>query len=105
MASTSPSISKQLLSALNLRWVLISLAVLTIVWVAFFDSHSLLKRAQWHWEAQSLRAENDGLREDIQSVDRQLEALESNETVEEIAREEYGMHRPGETVYRVEYDN
>lgn len=105
MASNSSSISKQLLSSLNLRWVLISLGVLAIGWVAFFDSHSLLKRAQWHWEAQALRAENEHLQEDIESIERQLEALESNETIEEIAREEYGMHRPGETVYRVEFDN
>ena len=105
MASNSSSISRQLVSSLNLRWVLISLGILAIVWVAFFDSHSLLKRATWHWEAQSLRAENKELQEDIESIERQLEALESNETIEEIAREEYGMHRPGETVYRVEYDN
>ena len=105
MDSNSRSISRQILSSLDLRWVLTGLAVLAIVWVTFFDSHSLLKRVQWHWEAQSLRAENERLHENIRSVERQLEALESDATIEELAREEYGMHRPGETVYRVEHDN
>jgi cell division protein FtsB len=105
MAPNSPSTSQQIIASLNLRWILIGAAVVAVVWVAFFDSHSLLKRAQWHWEARSLATENERLREDIQSVQRQLEALKSDATIEEIAREEYGMHRPGETIYRVEYDN
>lgn len=92
-------------SSLNLRWVAVGLAVLAVVWVAFFDSHSLYQRAQWYWEARSLTAENERVREQIETVQRQLKALESDATVEEIAREEYGMHKPGETVYRVEHDN
>lgn len=98
------STSQKILSSLNPRWVFIGLALLTVLWVAFFDSHSLLKRAQWHWEAQSLEAENEQLREETQALEGQIKALEAESTIEEIAREEFGMHRPGETVYRVEYD-
>ncbi len=31
-----------------------------------------------------------------------LETSPSDETIERIAREQYGMHRPGEIVYRIE---
>lgn len=85
------------------QWIGAGLVLLLVLWVAFFDSHSLLKRLQWHMEHRSLAAENERLREETKAVQRRLKALESAKMIEKIAREEYGMHRPGETIYRVEY--
>ena len=72
------------------------------VWLAFFDSHSLARRVAWHQEATRLRAENQALRDDIERLEVQVEEARSDEMVETIAREQYGMRRPGERVYRVE---
>ncbi len=83
----------------------------TILWVVaaaalgsflFLDSHSLLKRMTWRSEYTEVRQENERLRADIEQLEKEVSEGLSDEAVEKIAREEYGMHRPGETVYPVE---
>ena len=73
-----------------------------LVWVTFFDSHSLAKRIAWHQELSQLAVENAELEAQIEGLEEGLEATPSESVVEKIAREQYGMRRPGETVYRVE---
>lgn len=75
-----------------------------VIWLAFFDSHSFYKRVRWHTERAALQEENEALRDRIQSLRGRLEDGLSDDVVEQIAREQYGMRRPGETVYRVEED-
>jgi len=86
---------------LRRRLILAAVAALA-VWLAFFDSHSLYKRVRWHHEAARLRAENEALRQQTEDLSEKLAEGLSDEVVEQIAREQYGMRRPGETVYRVE---
>ncbi|PSQ96277.1 MAG: septation ring formation regulator EzrA [Bacteroidetes bacterium SW_9_63_38] len=89
-------------SAASLRWWLLGGAVLLLlVWIMFFDSHSLLRRYQWHQEHDRLTQENEQLRRDIQQLRKKLDRPLSDSLVERIAREEYGMKRPNETVYRL----
>ncbi len=68
----------------------------------FLDSHSLLKRMTWQSEYTEVRQENEKLRADIEQLEKEVGEGLSDEAVEKIAREEYGMRRPGETVYPVE---
>jgi cell division protein FtsB len=84
------------------RWLLLAAAGLALVWVAFFDSHSIRKRLRFHQQHAALTTENDSLRRRIEALQRKLKHPPADSTVERIAREEYGMKRPGETVYRVE---
>lgn len=84
------------------RRFLVSAALIVGLWITFFDSHSLVKRIGWHTERASLQAENDSLYAEIERLEREVEKGLSDEVVEEIAREQYGMRRPGETVYPVE---
>lgn len=84
------------------RWLLALGAALLLVWVAFFDSHSLLKRLRWHHEHEQLATENERLRQQIEALQQKLGQPLPDEVVERIAREEYGMKRPGETVYPIE---
>lgn len=76
--------------------------LLLAVWVAFFDSHSVQKRLRFQRQRAALTAENDSLRRQIKALQQKLQPPPADSTIERIAREEYGMHRPGETVYRVE---
>lgn len=85
-----------------LRRLLLAAVVLLAVWVLFFDSHSVIKRLRWHREYTELSAENEHLRQEIDVLEDRLDDPLSDEVVEQIAREEYGMRRPGETVYPVE---
>jgi cell division protein FtsB len=71
------------------------------VWVALLDSHSVWRRVAYARELAALEAENRALEaENANLRDRVQEGL-SPATVERVAREQYGMRRPGETVYPV----
>ncbi|MEM8558997.1 MAG: septum formation initiator family protein [Bacteroidota bacterium] len=83
------------------RRLLLTGAAALLVWVAFFDSHSLLRRADYMLEQRALRADNAALVADIERLEAELGASLSDTTIERLAREEYGMRRPGETVYRL----
>jgi len=82
-------------------WIVGGIASALLIWIAFFDSHSLLRRFQWHQEHEDLTEENQALRLEIQQLREQLDRPLSDSLVERIAREDYGMKRPGETVYRL----
>ncbi len=81
--------------------LLIGLAGLT-VWVAFFDSHSVYRRVSYAHELDRLTEENDRLASENTALSAQLAHGLDDATLEKVAREEYGMRRPGERVYRVE---
>ena len=90
-------------TARRLRRLALLIAVVAFgVWVTLLDSHSLVNRARWHMEHAELRAENERLRAEIEALEARLATPVTDEVIEQIAREEYGMRRPGETVYRVE---
>lgn len=84
------------------KWLLVASLLVLGMWLTFFDSHSLARRISWHGEAAQLSAENQALRAEIEQLEAQLEQAETKEIVEKIAREQYGMRRSGERVYRVE---
>lgn len=84
------------------RWVLLGGIVLLLTWITFFDSHSLLRRLRWHHEYEQRMAENERLRQEIETLQRQLQQPLSDKVVEQIAREQYGMKYPDETVYPLE---
>jgi len=86
----------------RVRWAIGLLLGGMLVWVAFFDSHSLWQRYRWHQELEATTQENADLRSKIERLRSQLDRPLSDSVVERIAREEYGMKRPGETIYRVE---
>ena len=83
------------------RVMLIVAAGLLFVWIAFLDSHSLAKRVALHREAESFREQNQALVQEIERLEAELERDLTDEQVERIAREEYGMQRPDETVHPV----
>lgn len=83
------------------RWLLGAIVVVLGLWLLFFDSHSLLQRYRWHQDLEQVMQENDRLRRDIQQLETRLQQPLSDDAVERIARERYGMQRPGETIYRV----
>lgn len=82
--------------------LLAAACVLILLWITFLDSHSLVRRVAWHHEASALREQNEELRQEIESLRLQLKAELTDEQVERIAREQYGMQRRGEVVYPVE---
>ena len=95
-------LSQTLASSAFQRRLLILGLVIAGVWFALFDSHSLLRRVQYYYEYRTLAAENAQLEAEIEDLERRVSTSLSDEVVEEVAREQYGMRREGETVYPVE---
>ena len=93
------------LSHITRRRVVVGVGAFLVIWVLFFDSHSVLDRFLWHVEANTLEIENQELREEIQQINTEIEHADDPEVVERVARESYGMRKDGETVYRVEESN
>lgn len=86
----------------KVKAVLAGLALLAVaVWLTFFDSHSIANRIRWNREIAQIEAENETLRQETAVLEEKLKGAKSDAVIEQIAREEYGMRKPGERVYRV----
>ncbi|MCY4171766.1 MAG: septum formation initiator family protein [Bacteroidetes bacterium] len=72
--------------------------LLQFVW---FDTYSWVRYQQWQQEYQELVHENERLETEIGELQNFLKTTPSDELIEKIAREQYGMRREGEIVYRV----
>ena len=98
-----PNRLQQVLASPQLRRRLLLLGIaLSGVWLMFLDSHSLLRRFEYYADYRALTEENEELQADIDRLQEQVGAGLSDDVVEEVAREQYGMRREGETVYPVE---
>jgi len=83
------------------RWLLACVAVLALVWVVFFDSHSILTRVQLQAERSRLLADNEALKERIDELEETLSKPLTAAEVERVAREDFDMSKDGETVFLV----
>ncbi len=84
------------------RRAILVAASLLLIWLTFFDSHSFSQRFRWHRELSDLQGQNEELRKNIERLEADLENGLSDERVEQIAREQYHMKKPGETVHQIE---
>ncbi len=90
-----------------LRWrrsLLFSVLLLMLVlWFGFIDTYSFRTRLQLNKEKNELIRETERLKEEAAEIQQKMEDLESSPgLLEQLAREEYGMRKPGETIYRVQ---
>ncbi|HIG73588.1 MAG TPA: septum formation initiator family protein [Bacteroidetes bacterium] len=95
------SLRERFFSPRNRRRAVLTVLVGLGLWVAFLDSHSLLRRALYARDLARIESQNEELRRENDRLRAQINAGLDDETVEQVAREQYGMRRPGETVYRV----
>lgn len=73
-----------------------------VLWFTFFDTYSLMTRYQLHSKKSDLIERTKELNQKTSELQQKIEELKNNpDLLEKIAREEYGMRKPGETVYRV----
>ncbi|MEX2585617.1 MAG: septum formation initiator family protein [Balneolaceae bacterium] len=90
-----------------LRWkrsfLIAILVAFGTVWFLFIDTYSLYTRYELSQRKGDLQERIEQLKEETLELEEDLERLEkSPDLLERIAREEYGMRKPGETVYRIE---
>lgn len=89
-----------------LRWkrsfLVSALVAFIALWFLFVDSYSLMTKFQLESKKEDLIERTAELEKKSAELEQQIEALENNpDLLEKIAREEYGMRKPNETVYRI----
>ncbi|MGF1669078.1 MAG: septum formation initiator family protein [Balneolaceae bacterium] len=78
------------------------LAIFVVLWILFFDTYSLLTRYELHQQKNNLIERTGELKNQTAELEIKINELNNNsDLLEKIAREEYGMRKPGETVYRI----
>ena len=67
-----------------------------------FGSHGIVQRIRLERQAAELTRKIISAEEEARDLEQQAKELDTNKkAIEKIAREQYGMARPGETVYKV----
>lgn len=102
---------KQRLSSLlksitkNRKKALILLAGTLAVVYLLFDNKGIIKRIGLEVQRQQMVEKVEEAQKETLRLQAQKKALEGDKkTIEKLAREKYGMSRPGEKVYRVKKD-
>ena len=98
-----PMTPKQLNPLYWKKSALISLLIgFFALWFLFFDTYSLATRYQLESRKDELIERTKELEQKTKELEQKIEELKNNpDLLEKIAREEYGMRKPGETVYRI----
>ncbi len=81
--------------------------VLTIfvVWMAFFDTNSLLIHHELQKEIDKLEEQKQFLKSEIDRDKKLLEKLSRPEELEKYAREHYYMKKENEEIFLIEYED
>lgn len=94
----------QLLNPLRWRKSFLALVLggFVLIWFTFIDTYSLWTRWELHHQKQELRERTRALERESAELREKIQRLRSDPALlERIAREEYGMKKEGETVYKV----
>ncbi|MCQ2609000.1 MAG: septum formation initiator family protein [Bacteroidales bacterium] len=83
------------------RNIIIALCVGFVLLIAFFDRNSLIQRNKLKKEQEKLIETKKNLIEDISKTQKEIDALDENEYIEQIARERYLMKKDNEDIYIV----
>jgi cell division protein FtsB len=89
-----------------LRWkrsfLVSTLLAFFAIWFLFIDTYSLMTKFQLESKKDELIERTAELEKKTSELEQKIDALENNpDLLEKIAREEYGMRKPNETVYRI----
>ncbi|UOY07280.1 septum formation initiator family protein [Muricauda sp. SCSIO 64092] len=81
--------------------------VLTIfaIWMAFFDTNSLLIHRELQQEINKLEQQKDFLQKEIEKDKKLLNELKDPKALEKYAREHYYMKKDNEEVFLIEYED
>lgn len=89
-----------------LRWkrsfLISALVAFIAIWLLFIDTYSVYTRVQLNFQKDELIEKTKEYKQKTAELEEKIEELETNpDLLEKIAREEYGMRKPDEKVYRI----
>lgn len=84
------------------RFIIIAVFSCFIIFFVFFSNHGLVNRISLEFQKIELEKKISEAKKTQDSLNKQIKLLDSNsKEIEQIAREKYGMIKPGEKVYYV----
>ena len=89
------------------RWkrsrLLLLLCSFALIWFLFFDTHSLSTKLQLENQKKELIERTQEYNRKTAVLEQKIKDLDNNpELIGKIAREDYGMKKPEETVYKIQ---
>jgi cell division protein FtsB len=93
-----------------LRWkksfLLTLLGGFVVIWFVFLDTYSIATRIRLSNERADLVRKTQQLQLETEELERKISEVQiDSDLLEKIAREEYGMKKPNETVYRIKTED
>jgi len=95
----------------NKKWfgILTNIYVLVltafVIWMAFFDTNSLLIHMELRKEIKKLEKTQEFLKEEIAKDKEIIEKLSDPKELEKFARENYYLKKENEEIYLIEYED
>ncbi|WP_297703383.1 septum formation initiator family protein [uncultured Eudoraea sp.] len=95
----------------NKKWfgILTNIYVLVltvfVIWMAFFDTNSLLIHMELRKEIKKLEKTQEFLKEEITKDKEIIEQLSDPKELEKFARENYYLKKKNEEIYLIEYED
>lgn len=73
-----------------------------LIWFLFLDTYSLYTRINLGNKKEELESETQKLRKENEELKKQIRQIRTDSNlVKKIAREKYGMRKPGEKLYKI----
>ncbi|MCB0399780.1 MAG: septum formation initiator family protein [Winogradskyella sp.] len=76
-----------------------------IVWMLFFDAHSLLFHRELNKEIEEIEYQKEHYKSEIAKDNKAIKELSTEEGTERAARENYYMKKDNEDIFIIEYED
>lgn len=85
--------------------IYILVLIVFVVWMLFFDAHSLLFHHELNSDIQELEYQKEHYKNEMAKDNKAIKELSTEEGLERTARETYYMKRPNEDIFIIEYED
>ena len=93
-------------SKIKKSYLFLFLGGIIALWLLFLDTYSIWTRYELSQRKEELIHRTQELKKDSQKLQVKIQNLKNDTSLlKRIAREKYGMHKKGETVYKVESED
>ena len=87
-------------------FLLLILGGFLLLWFLFLDTYSIYTRYELSSRKSELIEKTKALKKENARLEKKVNTMKSDSMlIERIAREQYGMRKPGETVYKIDKNN
>lgn len=94
---------KKLLSPFRNIFLLVT--IIFIIWMLFFDANSWLMHKELNKEIDALNTKKEFYEREINTDEKEIKVLQTDNGIEKYAREEYNMKKENEDIYIIETDS